>query len=451
MAELFGVKTPAIICIPAIGTLFLYFSFRFKDKKTLLKFIGFGIINFVLFSAFNYVQNFISFGNFMGAAGSINTHKNLWGIQGFIASFVKHLFLFVDFSGFKFPILVFDDLITFEKQILTLLKVNNVPNGLYCGNAFFNSTLVEPFMGCGILSFLLVLPCFLISLIKPVFCRKNKNFQRLLFALVLITNIAVLSAVIAFMTYNTRFLTSFVLISMPIFTYSYIKSNKNIIKIFFILIAIFYFTIISTHLWGRSVFIMTKGIIKNSLSIKDFRGQVQCDKYDKRSRTLGEWCNMNYLIISKFADKKHKILFLPSYSEDIIFIKTLILQGHKFDFKNLEHLKSFNPKDYDAIIIPNKGQAVTKFDKYTPDSIDYILYGPENHYPKDPNAEILCYYNGLESTLSKEYNTENQIPHQKVCKITTNFLKNYSFDIKYKTKGHFILLNKKYQKLNRLK
>lgn len=247
------------------------------------------------------------------------------------------------------------------------------------------------------------------------------------------------------MTYNTRFLTSFILISMPIFTYSYFKSNKNIIKIFFILIAMFYFTIISTHLWGRSVFIMTKGIIKNSLSIKEFRGQVQCDKYDKRSRTLGEWCNMNYLIISKFADKKHKILFLPTFSEDIIFMKTLRLQGHNFDFKNLEHLKSFNPKDYDVIIIKDHGQAVTKFDKYTPDSIDYVLYntGPNNYYSKDPKSEILCYYNGLNGTLSKELNTENQIPYVKVCKITTNFLNNHSFDIMYRTKEHFILLNKK--------
>lgn len=437
-----GIKTPAIICIPAVGLILLYFSFLNKDKKSIFKFIGFGIINFIIFSSYNYILNFFSFTNPMGDIGSITAHKNLWGIKGFIANCIKHFFLFFDFSGIKLPSNAGDALIELEKNVLTFFKVNEVPNGIYCGTGFFNRTLIEPVMGYGILGFLLVLPCIARTLIEPIFNKNKLVIAKFIFSLALIINIATLSYLISFMTYNTRFLTTFILISMPIIACSYIKSNKNFIKILYILIAMFYLIVVSTHLWGRPFTRLVKNQIEEPCSIKEFRSKIICRKFDKRKKSMDENCVLYSLFVSKFLDKDYKILIFSNFADGIIFTKTMKLQGYDIDFNNLESLKSINTDIYDIIIYPIKGQAVTNFEKYTPDKIEYVLdFNTKNIYPKDIKSETLCYYNSLDGTLAKELGNDNQIPIHKVCKLTTNFFNNHPFKFGYRTDNNFILLN----------
>lgn len=436
-----GIKTPAILCIPAVGLILLYFSYLNKDKTSILKFIGFGIINFIAFSSFNYILNLINYGNLMGTSGAILAHKNLSGFKGLIANLVKHFFLFFDFSGINISPDFGDKLIALENKILTTLKVNNVPNGIYCGTGFFNKTLIEPVMGCGLFGFLLVLPCFIKGLFRPLWNKNRKVFTEFIFALALLLNILILSDNIAFMTYNTRFLTCFIIISLPIISLSYIKSNKNVLKIFYILIAMFYFIVISTHLWGRPFARLVKNQIKEPTTIQEFRSKIPCYKYDRRSKKLDEACNLNSLIISKFSDREYKMLFLPSFSESILFIKTYQLKGKPFDINTIEKIKSEDFNKYDLIFIPVQGQAVTLFEKYSPEKIDYYLDLNKNHFPLNLNDEFVCYYNSLNGTISKQIGNVNEVPIQKVCKLTNNFFLHHPFMIGYRTDEYFILLN----------
>lgn len=440
-----GVKTPAILCMPAIGILYLIFAKKHNNFKSILYFLLFGIINFTLFSAYNYVLNFLHYGNIMGDYGAIIAHKNLWGVKGFIAGFIKHLFLMIDFTGFVVPDYIGNFLAKIEASVLTRLNLDSIPNGIYSGEFFFNYSLLEPGMGCGVWTILLIWPCWIISLITPLFKKRRlTNFQTL-FGYTLLINIVVLSSVIAFMTYNTRFLTSFIIISAPIFAYSYIKSNKNILKWIYILIALIYFTVISTHLWGRPLFRLLDAM--SQTGIKQLRSDIICGRYDKRISGMGEWCNINGLIESKFNSKEYKVLYLPNYAEEIIYTKTKKMQGYNYDFLNLEHLKDINPEKYSIIVYPQAGQWVTVFDKYTPESIDYYFNYDKNsmeviYYPLDYDTEVMCYYNGLKDTISKQVGNENTIPVKKICQLTTNFFSNHNFEIAYKTKRYYILINK---------
>lgn len=442
-----GIKTPAILCIPAVGLILLYFSYLNKDKISILKFIGFGIINFIIFSSFNYVLNLIDYGNIMGTSGAILAHKNLSGIKGLIANLVKHFCLFFDFSGINISPNFGDKLIGIENDALQFLGVNDVPNGIYCGTGFFNKTLVEPVMGCGIFGFLLVLPCFLKALFRPIWNKNKQVFTEFIFASALLINILILSSTIAFMTYNTRFLTCFIIISLPIISLSYIKSNKNLLKIIYIIISIFYLLVISTHLWGRPFVRLIKNQVIEKTSVKEFRAKIPCYKFDKRSKKLDEACTLNSLIISKFSDKDYKILFMPSFSESILFIKNYQIKGKPFDINTFENIKKEDFDKYDLIFVPINGQAVTNFEKYSPEKIDYYLDLNKNHFPLNLNDEFVCYYNGINSTISKQLGNTSDDPIQKVCKLTNNFFLHHPFYLGFRTDEYFILLNTKTFKL----
>ena len=440
-----GVKTPAIICIPAVGGLFMYLSFKYKDKYSLIKLIGFGILNFILFSSYNYVLNFIDYGNFMGEPGVILAHKNIWGFKGACANFIKHMFLLVDFSGIKLFKLNFDTYMQLEKNVIAFFNLSDIPEGMHSGKYYFNTTLIEPGVGCGILSFLLILPCWFISLIVPIFSRSRFTKYQFIFALIFLTNVIVLSYIIVFMTFSTRFITSFVLISAPMLACSYFKSNKNFVKILYILIAVLYLTVISTHLWCRPIFRVINAI-KNE-GIVQFRSDVICERYDKRLKSLSEWCNIEALMVSKFDDKNYKVLIAPHFSETILYSKIKKLQGYQYDFVNAEHFKNLDIDKYDVIIFPNEGQATTVFDKYTPDKIDYYLeFGnkPQDflNYPLDLKSETLCYYNSINGTMSKQVGNENEVPIKKVCNLTYNFYVNHPFVLAYKTKRYMFFVNK---------
>ena len=441
-----GVKTPAIICIPAIGLLFVIFSYKFKNKFALLKFILFGILNFLLFSSYNYILNFINYGNIMGTLGSIYAHKNFFGLIGAIGCFIKHLFLLVDFSGFRVPSNISDFLYNFEILLLKKINVNNV-EGLYSGKYYFNTSLIEPGMGCGILSFLLILPCWFISLIAPLFIKKRRIKIYGLYALLFLINLFLLSYLVVFMTFNTRFITSFILISAPMLACSYIKSNKNVIKILFVIIAMFYFVVISTHLWGRPFVRLIKALKHES--IVELRSDIICGRYDKRKKALEEWCNINGLLESKFANKDYKVLIMPNFSEYILYNKVKKIKGYNYDFYNIEHLKNKDVDKYDIIILPINGQAVTSFDEFNLEKIDYRLEIIQKKplqilfYPLDENSECLCYYNSLFGTISKEVGNTNEVPVKKVCKLTNKFFENHPFDFVFRTNKYNILLNTK--------
>src|SRR5574344_107915 len=99
-----GTKTPSLFAIPAIGIAMIIISTHYRKKefyKPLLLFLGFGIVNFLIFSSYNYILNFIDYGNIAGSITFLVPHKNFDGIKAIPANFIKYIFLYFDFTGFK--------------------------------------------------------------------------------------------------------------------------------------------------------------------------------------------------------------------------------------------------------------------------------------------------------------------------------------------------------------
>lgn len=119
-----GTKTPSIIAIPAVGMFMLFLSMHYKKKdfyKPFLIFLGFGLINFIIFSSYNYILNFIDFGDIRGNDILIEHHSAANGIMGIPVNFIKHSFLLVDFTGFRWAEYFGDKIETFRDGLITFL------------------------------------------------------------------------------------------------------------------------------------------------------------------------------------------------------------------------------------------------------------------------------------------------------------------------------------------
>ena len=68
-----GTKSTALIIVPGCAVGFIALAYYYDRKefyKPILQFIGFGIINFIIFSSYNYILNFIDYGNIASSTNS---------------------------------------------------------------------------------------------------------------------------------------------------------------------------------------------------------------------------------------------------------------------------------------------------------------------------------------------------------------------------------------------
>ena len=75
------------------------------------------ILNFFVFSSYNYILNFIDYLNPFGSEISINRHGFFVGFKGFIANFIRYNIQMLDFAVFKWGI--YFSWIMFEIQFRT--------------------------------------------------------------------------------------------------------------------------------------------------------------------------------------------------------------------------------------------------------------------------------------------------------------------------------------------
>ena len=72
-----GTKSPAVIAFPGVFLLMTYFSYKDLKKecyKPLVSFLAFLFINFMIFSSYNYILNFIDYKSFLGSESARAIH-----------------------------------------------------------------------------------------------------------------------------------------------------------------------------------------------------------------------------------------------------------------------------------------------------------------------------------------------------------------------------------------
>ena len=438
-----GTKTPSLMLMFPIGLWMLWMGYHYFQKdfyKPFLKFIGFGIINFIFFASYNYILNYVDYGNIFGPVYFIQTHKNLYGVKGAIASFIKHIFLFFDFTGFRWDETVGHHILNLKANILNALHLNYVSDGIYTRiEERLNHLLLEPVMGMGILGFLIYLPCWIYSMIKSLFNRTKATSIICSFGLILLGAIIVMSYEIAHMTFNIRFLTAFCIVAAPILIYSYSRKN-NIPKFIITLFALFGLLFISRYLMARP-FSKIYTHLKQGTSIHEIRDIAKCSDLRiptsyKTKVTLNVMCKVEKQI--RTFDKGSKILYFPNSSENLLIIKLLEFEGYDITYALLKDADKINFEDYDVIIIRGNEQFLDNTDNNNQARVINPRPGITCHdlpIPPTtplPNREKILYM--TDCKISKQFFTDNNFAEIKAIpyKVYDEFDFDYIFYAKQK-------------------
>ncbi len=377
-----GTKTTAIIAIPATLLLLITIChFENKKFKEIAKFSGIFCIFFIIFSSCNYILNFLDFHNFTTSDSFLTVSKNYYGIKGTIATFIKHLFLFIDFTGIEYSNYLQPYLTTLKTTVLNLLHVSNIPDGFYSSNKYFQNTLLEPMMGAGILGFLVYMPCAIWSILKPIKNHNEKSKKLFLFGLTLFINILILSYLLCFMTYSIRFLMSFMLISAPVLAYSYFRKNKflKIFKYIIILISAYYLCFVSTNLWGRPLYSIY--LIKKHEKIPFSEIGYFLKSHFKDSK--------DFYLTAKNLEKitlKNHILLLTDADGITYYVLKQKLINPNIDIKTIEN-DTLDFSKYNVIITDNSGQVSTTIKNFKTNAFENTQnttcgYGFNKQIPK---------------------------------------------------------------------
>lgn len=345
-----GAKTSAFFVLPAISLIFLCILLKYQREK-FVKFIGlfvlFSLVNFIVFSAYNYVLNFIEFGNFIGSSGTREWHRIDGGMKGFLSGLIRHFVLLFDFTGFKYGFYVEKTLFSLQNKLLDLFNIPLNLNVIMTNYDFVNVSINDSKIGGGVVGTLVLLPCVLIAILKGLFY--NKNFKNRLLGVLAIglpVSVAVMSASIGFMLYSSRFIVTFLIMVSPVLVFSYIKSNKNVFKYIILFWVMSYLTIISTHIWSRHFVSLGKEFIKGK-SIREIRTNHLCSlTYDFDGKI--PFCRLRSYLYT--LPKNSNIGFFSSVGENVAIIKFMENDGYNVDFMLVEKMNKYDLRKYDFLL-----------------------------------------------------------------------------------------------------
>lgn len=425
-----GTKTPAIILIPGVGLFMLFLCKHYKNFKPLFWFLGFGVLNFLIFSSYNYILNYIDYGNISGPDSFMVGHKNYDGIKGMFANIIKYFFMMFDFTGFKWADYAKDYLLDVRNSILTLIGHEVLVDGIYTTDSHFQRSLIEHLMGAGILGFIVYLPCLVWSFIKCKLSFKNVNVRFLAgFASIFVVSILVISYLLVYMTYSVRFVMSFMVVSSPILAYSYL-SKKNPLKYVIVLFSIYYLAFVSTNIWARPLTKISKILIKHP-SISYIRDVAVCKTYDEYEEdSEREECMLQKHLLK--YPKGTKILYLPGDFTNFIFLKKLELDGYNFDYGEVERLSFPTETDfnkYDLIIAKTDGQRSTVLRDYEKRKNDFLIDEKTKTIIIVEEREIPCIYEYNPKLSKYDKNGDMRTPLASRCYLPNQLVLDKGYKI----------------------
>lgn len=351
-----GTKTTAFFTIPASAIFMLILCkkhVKTKFWKPFLYFLGFGILNFMLFASYNYILNIINYHALSGPKNFVIVSRNFYGIKGMVYNFIRNCSRLIDTSGFTWGKYLQNYLASACNGLTAFFHVSNVKEGIYSiSKNYMNETLVEPITGAGLLATLCFIPGLIWSYLKALkeklIAKTIQNQTKIYigFATIFIINLLTMSFLISYMIYNIRFTSCFIVISSPILALTYFRKS-NILKPIIIAIAVFYYSVIGTHLWARPFFKMLK-VLPNT-SISQFQNLRSCeDQYIENPASI---CTLKNFI-TKNLSKKSKILVFPNDNSGIFLLNKLNLHGYHIYSGNLETMNEIDFDKYEYIALP---------------------------------------------------------------------------------------------------
>lgn len=354
-----GTKTTAIIAIPSVSILLFIIAFLYNKsncKKIILNFIVFFIINFFIFSSYNYILNFIQFSNPVSCSEQLLLNKFRGGIKGWLCNFIKYIFVIFDISGIK-DIIGYNEMITkFQDTVLSYFgETAKSYTSPYFGRYFrFNSDVSILKSALGIMGLIAFLPSIIISFIR---FKKNKQAKKAAviasLAFVLILNIIIFSGTMVYTSFNMRYLLTFVVISSPVIVYSYI--NIRLYKLAAAWFMFVYLFLISHVQPAAFIVSYMKYASKHSPDINSFI-KLNGEEISIYNYILKEYTPQPADDPSRQSDgpNKRKIAVITSHVDTPnYFVEKLRLKGVIIDKLLLENIEEYDLSGYDYIVTNN--------------------------------------------------------------------------------------------------
>ena len=445
-----GTKTPAILAIPSVAVAMLGLSIYYLKKdfyKPICRFLFYGVFNFIIFASYNYILNFIDYGNIAGSDSAMQAHMNPYGIRAVPANFIKYLFMFFDFTGFHWADYCGRLIMALRDSVLSFIGFEDIEDGIYTTSKIVNKSLLEPLMGLGVLGIIVYLPCWFISLVKPICLKSKKTIFLFVFGCMLILNIIVMSAQLQFMMYSIRFLTFFCVLSAPILYYSY-KKKFGFYKFIVVFFALFYMTMVSTHLWARP-FLRIVNYFKHGYSLSQVRETANCGAFlkdanfiprdESRKEYFNEACTVvNY--IKKNFNKENKILYFANTSTDLLLLKMLDFEGYHIDYAVAEDIRNIDINKYNLIMTIFNEQYATNIKYFESRKSDVYISPVTSKIYYRANSDVPCFYLSINYKMITDMHNSNQRPYIMRCMISNeyyyanNFSKMAEFEVKIPSK-----------------
>lgn len=369
-----GTKTTAIIAIPSLFIIFLMIIYKYNKNnitKQMLKFCLFFIVNFLVFSSYNYILNFIQFSNPVSCSEQLLLNQFRGGFKGWISNLIKYCFSIFDTSGIV-DLINWNGFITYLQSLA--LSVFGLTDKSYTSPYFaryfpFNSEISMTSSALGVMGLFAFLP----SLIKSIKYSK-KNIILFSLGLTFIFNIFIFSRVMVFTQFNMRYLLTFVVIASPIVVYSYIRKN-NLLKI---LMSIFLFT----YLLG----IVYKQPMQYVVSYIKYKQNVENSERSFLTMNMEEVDICNFLKENKI---KNVALIINQGRRPVYYIYKARLFGINIDQLLLENIERYNLNKYEYIITNKKEVRSTNIVNFE-DKIKYpALFVSECTYMNNKQETIV--------------------------------------------------------------
>ena len=402
MAISFGVKSTGIIA--SIPLLIWYI---FLLRKEFIKYFLFLILNFSIFSSYNYILNLINYSSPLGSKSALLGHGFWGGFGAIVANFIRYIFQFFDFSGFTIGFYINKFLLSAQAAAIEFF---NIPRDLgeNVGLNFTNISMTEQVLGFGILGFLVFLPSSIIGFF-------NKKLR--IFSIIFWAMIFCLSFSIAYMIYSIRFIVTFVAFSIPLISLTYFK-KMNPYKFLIILFAIFYLGYASLFLSQRPMYHLKKEFQKTP-DIKLIQNKMRDLNY-KFYPSFNEAYTMKSAVEPICKDNSKIAIFA---SNGYMLYSTKFLEFNnscKIDTLNILHIRNYDLSNYDYIITQ----------KNLPQHIE-VINANDIKNPLTPSNKAICYYEGFDYKRRPRLLNFNELDKalSASCKINNEFLADIGFKI----------------------
>jgi hypothetical protein len=440
-----GTKSTAFLFLPVFALIFILISINERKRdfyKPILIFSASIIPAFIILASFNFILNFIDYGSPFSPPAFMQQHSPGFSFKGFITNIIKYLILFVDFSGIKHIDVINSLIIGFKDNILHVLGLNTNEGLAFNDFKITNFLIHENYSMYGILGFVLFLPLIIKAMTKTKL-NKNKSFIISLSGLIFIGFLLSISSLMGFCLWFNRFFLSAIILSSPVFIFSYCK-KYTAWKIFITIVAGLNMIFIPVFNLSKPLFPTISGISKYNIEI--FRNEFRLRSYKNIQSKSYIYGLIKYL--NQIAPNNSKIAFISAKEEIFypFFEENLTWKIFPLRYDLLYKKKNYN--DYDFIIIPEEKQQITVPNKNKV-HYNYSINNKEIIYNNYNAQDLIIVYNDINnkptvseipSTMSVFINLSDIPPNFKLLRTFSIFIEapysdnNYTYYVYKKSK-----------------